>query len=106
MVGSEGLWRRLGGASNVFDPRTVVHPSEILRGRDARFWAPMLVACANVAGLQLTRTAERDRELSVRAALGASRRRLARLLLTEAFILGAVATLVLLVWAARAAFGV
>ena len=52
----------------------------------------LLVACANVAGLQMSRTAERDRELSVRAALGASRGQLARLLLAEAVLLGASAT--------------
>ena len=199
IVVNEALWRRLGGASNRFDARTLVlngEPFAIVGvaafpfrgmqvGRDAQFWAPvhqqrvlepangldfttrpsvswltlmgrrrdgvslaqvaqdlnrveaglprlanrpqvrrliavpghqgdsmlpvaaaaplqmllvatgllMIVACANVAGLQLTRTAERDRELSVRAALGASRRQLAGLLLAEAVILGAAAML-------------
>jgi putative ABC transport system permease protein len=109
------IYRSLAQAA----PRDYASPVAVLTPFNSRFTGPvrpvllllwaavgllLLMACANIANLQLIRASEREEEVAIRRALGVSPVRLLRQLMTESLVLalagGAIGTL-LAIWATR-----
>jgi putative ABC transport system permease protein len=97
------FWKTSGfdGHAAGFLQNNVRDVSSMLLLIQAGVAAALLIGCANVAGLMLARAVGREKELAIRAAIGASRNQVIRMLLTESvilFVAGGLLGLVVAVW--------
>jgi putative ABC transport system permease protein len=101
----------LKGLAEVLGASVVPMADEVIGRSKTLLWVAfgavcfvLLIACTDIASLMLTRAMGREREIAVRAALGAGRGRIVRQLLAEAWVLalaGSALGLVLATWLAR-----
>ena len=82
---------------NITSPRVLMLQDEVVGGYREGLWliltavvVVLLIACANLASFQLARAALRNKEMAIRAALGAKRKVLMRQVLTESMLLAIV----------------
>jgi predicted permease len=111
LPGSRDFWKTSG-----FDGRIAGFLEQNVQNVRGMLWliqagvaAALLIGCANVAGLLLARAVGREKELAIRTALGASRLRVVRMLLTESLVLflaGGLLGLFVAIWSIDALQGV
>ncbi len=103
--GTAAALRLVPAATPIFDPTARASSSHLAMLVAGVALFVLVVACANIANLLLVRAGARQREVAMRLAVGASRSRLARQMITESLVLGiagCVAGLLVAYWTLQA----